>query len=90
MKIEIAQALREVEPGYLLGTITINKVMHHMEAIRAFSNNGMLEVWHPEDGESNNEERMDALQAYYDGHYHLTTFEGFEGQYAVVIFPYAD
>lgn len=91
MKIEITSEFKEEEPGYLLGTMTINGQFHHMEALRVVDVDGMQEVWQPEDKEwNNNHQRMDGIQAYYDGYYLPTEVDGFPGEYVIIITPYAN
>lgn len=72
--------IREVEPGYLLGTLFIEGVEHHLELIEVVedSQTGAQQVAAQEDFDqwALNQQRYDEMQTAYDGIYYTVPFDG--------------
>lgn len=78
----------EVEPGYLLGLCIVGGVDHNAEFIRVEYVDGVMELWKPPAGQTNhNADRMAGIQSYFEGAYATVRVPGFEGDYAMHIFP---
>ena len=70
------KSLREVEPGYFLGTMYIEGVEHHFEMIEVVADTQTGEQ-HPHGGRDlDNFQRYDDMQMAYDGIYQTVDFDG--------------
>jgi hypothetical protein len=71
---------KEVEPGYLLGTMFIEGVEHHLELIEVVEDSQTGEQQVPNKGNFDqwalNRQRYDEMQAAYDGIYYPVEFDG--------------
>ena len=72
--------LVEVEPGYLLGTMFIEGVEHHLELIEVVEDSQTGEQHVPNKGDFGvwaiNCDRYESMQAAYDGIYYTVQFGG--------------
>jgi hypothetical protein len=72
--------LVEIEPGYLLGTMFIEGVEHHVELIEVVEDSQTGEQHVPDKGDfeawSVNEARYNEMQATYEGIYYTVQFDG--------------
>jgi hypothetical protein len=82
---------REVEPGYILGTLAVFGVLHHMEYIRVVDDeNGLQSAWidESEGAENNNISRFEDMQQASEGRYCTLQLPGFEGEWVCHVTPY--
>lgn len=80
----IVTNLREVEPGYIRGTLSINGADHHFELIQVVADSQTGEQ-HATGAEVNHE-RYDDMQTAYDGIYETIDLDG--RQFVCRVIPY--
>jgi len=83
LQIELSISVKplvEVEPGYLLGTMFIEGVEHHLELIEVVEDSQTGEQQVPNKGDFEqwavNQQRYDDMQTAYAGIYHTVQFAG--------------
>ena len=70
------KSLREVEPGYFLGTMYIEGVEHHFEMIEVVADTQTGEQHSHGGRDLDNFQRYDDMQMAYDGIYQTVDFDG--------------
>lgn len=76
---------REDDEDVIFGTIDVAGVPHHFQAVRVAD--GPDGIQRPT---LDPHRRFEDMQALYDGYFHTVKIHGFEGDWAVCVYPFAD
>ena len=79
--------ITESDPGLLTGVVGLFGRNFHFTAVRVAVRNGSQE---PCFNDESCREWFDSMQEFYDGVYEACEVPGFDGEWAVFIYPFAD